>query len=453
MTHPSSRPNVLVIVADDHQYDAVGALGHPTVRTPALDDLVAKGTTFTNAHYMGGLTPAVCSPSRACLLSGMYVFRAAEKWKLTDSADFVRLAPTQPTLPEIFRRAGYETFVAGKWHNDIASLLRSFEGGSRIFHGGMCDHTRVPVRELADFTAGAPPSVIEGFSSDLFCQAIEQFARSRSRDRPFFAWLALTSPHDPRTPPDNFAGMYDPARMTLPPNFKPAHPFDNGALMERDEQLATRPLQSAELGRHLASYYGMISHHDAQLGRLMNTLRATRDADNTIVVYLSDHGLALGRHGLLGKQNLYEHSVRVPMIMAGPGIPASRRCGDLVQSLDLFRTLCSLAGVPVQDEVDSRDLQPLLSDHGSLVRDSLFAIYKDVQRMVNDGRWKLIVYHIAGRRRLQLFDLRADPDELHDLSGDPAQAATIARLQSRLRLWQTQTGDPWVQFSEPVVNS
>lgn len=438
-----AAPNILFVIADDHRADAIGAHGNATVRTPVLDALVARGTTFTRATIAGGLMPAVCAPSRACLLTGRGVFRADAAPALDRGPDFeVKLPADAPTLPEWFRAAGYATFFTGKWHNDLPALLRSFEQGENVFHGGMCDHTGVPVRDLEGIRGDAPPRVADGFSSEIFCGSAERFVRGRAPGRPFFAWIALTSPHDPRTPPADYAALYEPDRMPLPGNFQSAHDFDNGELDVRDERLAPRPLSPAVVRQHIADYYGMISHHDACIGRVLRALEETGAAGNTLVVYVSDHGLALGSHGLLGKQNLYEHSVRVPLIVAGPAVPAGRRCDALAHPQDLYATLCALAGLAAPAGLESRSLLPALTGHGA-GRDALCSIYMDGQRMITDGRWKLIVYRVQGGERVQLFDLEADPDELRSLAADPTQAARVAGLRARLEAWREQNGDRW----------
>lgn len=450
--HPVA-PSILLVIADDHRADAIGALGHPVVSTPELDRLVRRGTAFTRARIAGGLMPAVCSPSRACLLTGRLPFRAdAAPAVLPDPPYEVQLPADARTLPQRFRDAGYETFVTGKWHNDEAALLRSFENGRNIFQGGMCDHTNVPVRDLDEIRRGAPIRTGAGFSTEIFCDAAGGFIRTRDATRPFFAYVALTSPHDPRTPPAPFRASYATGDIPLPANFLPQHPFDNGELHVRDEELLPHPLEPREVQSALADYYGMISHHDAHLGRLLAALAETGQMENTIIVYLSDHGLALGSHGLLGKQNLYEHSVRVPLILAGPGVPAGLQHEGLVYSFDLHATLCDLAGLPADATPDSRSLRPLFAAKSAPGRAVVGAAYMDSQRMVTDGRWKLIVYHIAGRERVQLFDLETDPDERRDYSTEPAHRVLIAGLRLQLAQWQMEAADRWMPLTpEPLA--
>ncbi len=441
----SAPPNLLLVIADDHQAAALGAHGHPVVRTPTLDGLVADGVTFSRVQIMGSFMPAVCAPSRACLLTGRNAVKAdASPALIKGPAYQVALAPDAPTLPQVFGEAGYQTFFTGKWHNDLPALLRSFEAGEAIFHGGMCDHDKVPVRSLREIAAGLAPRIGRGFSTELFCRAAETFLRNRDRARPFFACVALTSPHDPRTPPAEFRALYPPEEIPLPANFRPEHGFDNGELDIRDERLAPTPRDPATVREHLAGYYGMISHHDAWLGRLLATLRETGADKNTLIVYTSDHGLALGSHGLLGKQNLYEHSIRVPLIMKGPGLPRGRRCASLAYAFDLYATLCDLAGLAAPDGLDSRSLLPALSTPMRSIREELGSLYMDCQRALTTDRWKLIKYRVAERERVQLFDLETDPHEIEDRAADTEFAPLVADLTRRLHAWQRQVGDRWM---------
>ncbi|MBP8256323.1 MAG: sulfatase-like hydrolase/transferase [Opitutaceae bacterium] len=454
MSTKSSRPNILLIIADDHRSDAMGAMGHAVVSTPNLDVLARRGTSFTRAIIGGGLMAAVCAPSRAALFTGLNPFRADAEPRIRRSGPYeVRLRADICTLPGRFRQEGYDTFFTGKWHNDLPSLLRSFASGDMIFHGGMCDHERVPVRNLDEISHGAPERIATGFSTALFCGAAEEFIRSRamnggeSRANPFFACMALTSPHDPRTPPPSFRARYSISEMPLPDNFLPQHAFDNGELCVRDEQLIARPISPMVLREHLADYYGMISHHDAWIGRLLNALASTGQLGNTIVVYTGDHGLALGSHGLLGKQNLYEHSVRVPLVLAGPGIPEGLRSDSLCYAYDLCATLYELAGIPVPKGIDSRSLVPALAAGSRFGRDRVGSAYMDVQRMVEDRRWKLILYRVGERERMQLFDLENDPSERFDLSSLPEHQETLKGLRRSLEAWQAEMGDRWMTVS------
>jgi arylsulfatase A-like enzyme len=226
--------------------------------------------------------------------------------------------------------------------------------------------------------------------------------------------------------------------MALPKNYLPQHPFDNGEMTVRDERLAPWPRTEPEVRRHLHEYYAAISGMDFHVGRLLAALKDLGLAQNTIVVFSADNGLAVGSHGLMGKQNLYEHSAGVPLIVAGPGIRPGRSPA-LVYLMDLFPTICELAGVAVPPGLDGRSLKPVLDGKRPGIRDTVFLSYGKVQRAVRDARWKLLRYPRVGKS--QLFDLRADPEETRDLSADPAQAERVAGLTEELRRWQRQLGD------------
>jgi arylsulfatase A-like enzyme len=285
-------------------------------------------------------------------------------------------------------------------------------------------------------------------STELFGRAAVQFLRGYDRPDPFFLYLAFTAPHDPRTPPPEYAALYPPAEMPLPPNVLPEHPFDNGDLRTRDEQLAPWPRTPEVVRRHTADYYGMITHLDAWIGNVLGALEETGRAGDTIVVYTADHGLAIGQHGLFGKQNLYEHSARVPCIVRAPGIAGGRRVDALIYTPDLHPTLCELARVSRPETVETRSLVSLLGGVSAGARRVVCQVYKDVQRMVTDGRWKLIRYYRsaerpdAGTDGIQLFHLKEDPWETRDLSAEPACAEHVERLAAQLSAWQREVEDP-----------
>jgi len=437
----SRRPNIIMIVADDHRHDVINAMGDAMVQTPCLDRLVAGGTAFSQAHDMGGNFPAVCVPTRGCLMTGCNVFRA-----LADQSGG-GISPRRVTLGEHLRGAGYQTHCVGKWHNDRESLHRSFAGGDAIFLRGLtADQSQMrlhhfdPTGEYANKTVYHP----RGFSTDLLSDAAVDFLHRPKGDKPFFLYTAFTAPHDPRTPPREFADLYHADRIPLPVNFAAGHPFNNGELHVRDEELAPFPRTPDRIRRELAAYYGMVSNLDAGMGRILAALEASGQAENTIVAYTADHGLALGQHGLLGKQNLYDHSVRVPLILRGPGVPAGRRSDALLYSWDLFPTLCELASVRAPGGLDARSLVPLLGGEGRPHRTHVQALYRDFQRMVKNDRWKLIEYAVGGERHTQLFDLKNDPWEQHNLAAESPSAGELAGLRTRLAEWQSAVGDPVV---------
>jgi arylsulfatase A-like enzyme len=219
----------------------------------------------------------------------------------------------------------------------------------------------------------------------------------------------------------------------------PVHPFNNGELVVRDERLAPWPRKPDVVRQHLADYYAAIEFLDTQIGRILQALDSSGQAANTLIVFASDHGLAIGSHGLFGKQNLYDHSMHTPLILAGPGIPQGQRSDAFCYLLDVFPTLGELAGVSAPEGSEGHSLVPVLSGRRPSVRDSIFTAYSRVQRAVRDDRWKLIVYPAINKT--QIFDLKSDPAELHDLAGDPSHQAELKRMTALLTSWQQQLGD------------
>ena len=203
--------------------------------------------------------------------------------------------------------------------------------------------------------------------------------------------------------------------------------------------LAPFPRTKAAVKLHRSEYYAIITHMDQQLGRVLDALERSGKASNTYVIFTADHGLAVGQHGLMGKQNMYDHSIRIPLLISGPGIPAGKRIDDLVYQHSVFPTTCELAGVPVPKTVEFPSLAPLLRGSATPVHDSVFCRYRNFQRAVRTREHKLIVYPQIGR--VQLFDLREDPWEVHDRSAD-AKFSTLKRdLMDRLKQHQRELGD------------
>ena len=433
---PSKRPNVLFFFTDDQRFDTIGALGNAEIHTPHLDRLVERGTTFRNGYIMGGTSGAVCMPSRAMLHSGRTLFHIDR-----EGQDIPR---EHTMLGECLQAAGYTTFGTGKWHNGRAAFARSFTCGDQIFFGGMSDHFKVPLNAFDP--AGEYPKERIHFeekrhSSDLFSGAVIDFLQHYDGDAPFFAYLSFTAPHDPRDTHPKFHALYDPSSLGLPASFLPEHPFDNGELRIRDEMLAPFPRTPEAIRQHTADYYAMISHIDAAIGRVLATLEATGRADDTLIVFAGDNGLAVGRHGLMGKQSVYDHSVHVPLIFAGPGVPRGETRDAFAYLIDIYPTLCGLLGLDVPATVEGKSLCPAFESSGETIRDTLFFAYKGLHRGLRGRRHKLIEYNVEGTRTTQLFDLAADPHETRDLADDAEQADTVARLREALRRWQRELDD------------
>ncbi|WP_248517966.1 sulfatase-like hydrolase/transferase [Salinarchaeum laminariae] len=452
----ASRPNVLLVVADDQRFDTISALGNDHVETPNFDSLVRDGTAFTHHYNVGADQEAVCVPARSMIMSGHSLYQLEGPGGMTTE---------HPTLPETFGDAGYRTFGTGKWHNGRQAFNRSFDEGADIYFGGMGNHWNLPVSDRHAMGEYPEPRPTRGFSgtgsvwpgrhqydryasgthsSELFAGATIDFLDDHADsadERPFFAYMATTAPHDPRTCPGEYLSMYDHDEIPLPESFQPEHPFDIG-WCGRDENLEDHPRDPENVRRHIADYYAMITHLDAQIGRVLDALEEMGERDNTIVAFTADHGLAVGRHGLMGKQNLYDHSVRVPLLLAGPGVPDSERCDTLTCHYDLFPTLCDIAGLETPDAVEGESVVPAFDDPGYSPRDAVFLAYENVQRAVRGDRFKLIEYYVDGDRHTQLFDLEVDPDETMDLSDDDEYESELATLRKRLARAQTEMGDP-----------
>lgn len=435
-----SKPNILFLLSDDQRFDTLGAMRHPQVRTPNLDKLAGRGIAFTHACIMGGTMGAVCVPSRGMLLTGQTLFHVHDRLIQNNGENSGRGPFVM--FPEAFRRAGYVTYGIGKWHNGPSLYARCFTGGDNVFFGGMSDHRQVPVADF-DPTGQYPQEKrrLGGtFSSELFADSAVRFLREYRDDKPFLLYTAFTAPHDPRTAPPEYSALYPPERIQLPPNFLPEHPFDNGEMRVRDEALAPWPRTPQVVREHLAAYYAMITHLDAQIGRVLQALRETGREKDTIVVFAGDNGLAVGQHGLLGKQNLYDHSVRVPLILAGPGLPANRRADTLCYLLDVFPTLCDLTGAPAPQTIEGRSLLPAIGNPKTRVRDSVFLAYRHFQRGVRTDRWKLLRYNVRGKQTTQLFDLASDPWEKNNRA--VAEPARVQEMSALLQRWMREVDDP-----------
>ena len=475
MANRNHRPNVIFILTDDQRYGTVGALGNREIQTPRLDELVARGTSFLNAHIPGGTASAVCMPSRAMINSGKTLFRFADNGK--------DLPEDCVTMGQAFRIGGYHTHGIGKWHNGTDSYARSFSSGDDIFFGGMWDHWNVPVcryredgcydREIPfvpNFSANQTPVYILAdeihagvHSTDLFTGDALRFIENYDREEPFFMYLSFLAPHDPRTMPEKFRNMYRAEDIELPPNFMEMPEFSFGWTKGRDETVAGYPRRPDEIRQHIADYYAMISHIDENVGHIMDALNAKGLTENTVIVFCGDNGLAIGQHGLMGKQNVYEHSTRQPLIMAGPGIPAGERREQYVYLLDLYPTLCDLCGVSIPDGVEGKSFARMFTEPEYVTRPDIYYAFQARIRGVADGRYKLIEYRTENLKLTQLFDLQNDPWEMHNMFDCEGYEEITARLRARMQeyreeweeekhLFGQQFWEQWRRYEEAALH-
>lgn len=431
---PTTRPNILFLFTDDQRHDTIRALGNDAIRTPNLDRLVAAGVTFRNAYIMGGSSPAVCSPSRACLMTGRTL------WNIECQGEYgFEISEKYKTLPQVFRDNGYVTFATGKNEPGRAGAFgRSFSAGDKILFRGMTkSQYKLPLCAFSPdgkYPGGAEVMHEDRHSAEVYADATIKFLEGQSTNgQPFFAYVAFQTPHDPRQCPPEFRAMYQADAMKLPAYFLPRHPFDNGMLDIRDEKLAPFPRTEQAVRKQLADYYASITHTDAQIGRILDALEKSGQRDNTIIVFSSDNGLALGSHGLMGKQNVYDHSVHVPLLLAGPGIPKGATRDALCYIYDLYPTLCERAGLKTPDTVQFQSLNKIIDQASAESRDHLYFAFMSWQRAVRDHRYKLVEYCVGQERHTQLFDLQNDPQETRNLAADAAHADTLTRLRKLLQ--------------------
>lgn len=437
-----SRPNVLFIFTDDQSFDTIRSLGNAHIQTPNIDLLVKNGVAFKNAYIMGGTSPAVCSPSRAALFSGktlwntecqgLYGFEISEK---------------NVTLPEAFRKDGYETFATGKNEPGIAGhFARSFSSAENILFKGMTrDQYQLPLHQFdpeGDYQNQKPVTHKGTHSDVMYTDACLRFLEKQNpAEKPFFAYVAFQTPHDPRQSPLEFRERYKNKDMPLPPAFMPEHPFNNGMLKIRDEMLAPFPRTEDVVRNHIAEYYACITHIDFQIGRILTVLDEKSLRDNTLIVFTSDNGIALGAHGLMGKQNIYDHSVHVPFVISGPGIPKGETRDQLCYIYDLYPTLCDLAEIKTPNTVEFKSLVPVLKNAQAKHREHLYFAFMSWQRSIYDGQHKLIEYCVDGTRTTQLFDLRKDPHEIENLANQADHAETLGRLRKLLEAERKNLND------------
>ncbi len=391
----ADRPNVLFLFADDQRPDSIAALGNPVVRTPNLDRLVGRGFVFTNAYCMGSTMGAVCNPSRHMTLSGMSLYRYDPKRR-------------ENTWGDVFRKAGYVTYHESKRGNTAREYHTAFE--------------------FISYLSDRDERVSGHHGRTAADHAIEFLHRKWDREKPLFMYVGFAGPHDPRVAAPEWMQLYDRSKIPLPPNYLPFHPIDNDWMVGRDERLAPWPRTEAVVREHLHDYYACISSIDHHVGRLLKTFKELGELDRTIVIFSADHGLAVGSHGLFGKQNLYEHSMGAPMIFAGPGI-RSGQSDALMYLFDIFPSACELAGVRTPPGLDGRSVAAVIRGAKNAHRDTIFLAYESGQRAVRRGEWKLYRFPLVNHSLL--FHLAEDPHELNNLTSEPRH---VDRVETMMRL-------------------
>jgi choline-sulfatase len=465
------RPNILFILTDDQSPETLSCYGPTTCQTPHLDRLAREGMILHDAHHMGSWSGAVCLPSRTMIMTGRTVWRipGASGPGLQQPRGFRNEAANQ-SLPAIFNRAGYDTFRTCKNGN-------SFKEANALF----------TLSKTASKREGTPEGGSE-WHGDQVIQYLEDREKTQDKD-PFLIYLGFSHPHDPRHATPELAEKYGarndgppeqplPQTPELPLNYLPEHPFHHGHPGLRDETKVQGVMTRRDGGtvrNELGREYACIENIDRQIGRVLNKLEAMGELENTYIIFTSDHGIAVGRHGLMGKQNLYEHTWRVPFIVRGPGVePGSQRSG-YIYLLDLLPTLCDLAGLETPDSVEGKSFRPVLEGKVDRVRDVLYGVYaggtKPGMRSIKSDGWKLIRYDVLDGevQETQLFDLRNNPREFlkehHEagviqatghqpqphqvnLADDPQHLKKRRELEALLEAEMLRLGDPYSLFEK-----
>lgn len=443
---PDNKPNILFIFADDQSYEALSAFGSE-VQTPNLDRLAANGLVMTHAYNQGAWNGAVCLASRAMLNTGRYLWHALEVDKeLKKEAQLGRL------WSQYLDSAGYDTYMSGKWHVKInPSLIFDTVRHERPGMPGDSDEGYNRPKDEHDYENGWKPwdKKYGGYwkggkhwSEVLGDDALNFLEQATQSDNPFFMYLAFNAPHDPRQSPKEYVDKYPLENIRLPENFLPEYPYkdDIGCSKNlRDEKLGPFPRTEYAVKVNRQEYYAIITHMDEQIGRILKALEKTGKKDNTYVFFTADHGLAVGHHGLIGKQNMYDHSVRVPLIVNGPDIPKGKKIDASVYLQDIMPTTLELAGVEKPKHIEFNSLLPLISGEEEKNYEAIYGGYMMLQRMVTKDGYKLIYYPEI--KKTLLYNLNEDPKEMNDLSEDEYYTPKINELLQALKALQNELGD------------
>jgi choline-sulfatase len=434
----AAKPNIMFIIADDQAYETIGAYGLTEVKTPNLDKLLAQGTSFTHCYNMGAWNGAVCMASRAMLNSGCFVNRAQAGIN------------QHPRWSELMRGAGYQTYMTGKWHVpgtprfDVVKDVRP----------GMPNQTKEGYnrpKDKADYDAGWKPweTKYDGFwkggrhwTNIVADNTEEFFGKVKESEKPFFMYLAFNAPHDPRQAPKEYVDMYPVDDIKMPVNFLPEYPYADAICGKglRDERLMPYPRTDFAVKINRQEYYAIITHMDHHIGRMLDALEKSGRKDNTIIIFTADHGLSVGHHGLVGKQNMYEHSMRVPFIVTGPGVPKGKNLDMPIYLQDAMATSLELAGVKKPEHVEFKSVMPLIRGERTTQYDRIYGKYINSQRMIKRGDWKLIFYPRA-EKKMRLFNCKDDPHEMKDLIDNPEYASLAKELKAEFLELQKEMAD------------
>ena len=484
------KPNFIFIYTDDQRFDTVGLIGDNQVITPNLDKLVKNGAVFSNTYNMGAWHGAICVASRSMIISGKSVWRAKEAFNSPTNVQINSeiSSKNQSVLigeswPKIFKKSGYKTYMTGKWHvqlpvekvfDVVVNKRPGMPDDNRALFG---KQLRVWKKESGDVSEldkympigyGRPinendnswesSDTLQGgfweggkhWSEVLADDAINLIEDSKKIDDPFFMYLAFNAPHDPRQAPKRFLEMYPINQIKLPPNYSPQHPFWKEIGNEpgvRDEALAPYPRSEYAVKKHIQEYYAVISHLDEQVGKIVSHLETQNMLDNTYIIFTSDHGLAVGQHGLLGKQSLYDHSIRVPMIINGPNIKKGSVYNQDIYLQDIVPTTLDLANISIPNHIDFKSFYNLITNKdNNKTHDAIYGTfgccnenYFDFQRMIRKDGYKLMLF--LKNKRIELYNLNQDPYEINNLANISKYKLKLKDLYKELTILQKEMGD------------
>ena len=438
----AERPNLLLILSDQHARGVMGAYGDPLAPTPNLDRLAARGVTFENAY-----TPApLCTPARMAMLTGRYSHEIG-CWTNSDA-----LASDLPTHAHSLGAAGYAPVLVGRLHAIGPDQMHGYaerlvgEHSTNWIGGyahslGVLERTNDPFR-VSVMKSGPGQSSYEVKDRDVCEAALAKLDDLATAGRPFAMTVGLILPHQPyvcsAADYARFAGRVGPPRLPRPGG-NSEHPW----LREWRAFTETLEVPDEAVVRARTAYYGLVASMDRMIGRILDRLEQRGLVNDTLVVYVSDPGDQLGERGLWWKQTFYDQSVAVPLTLAWPGVlPAGERRNQVVNLIDLAATVLDALGAPPLPNATGRSFLAMAKDGGAPWISETFSEYCTdgmarwtpdepvQQRMIRTGRWKLVEY--AGHRP-QLFDLRDDPDEQDDLALDPRAAGVRDALRQRVR--------------------
>lgn len=438
------KPNVLFIFADDHSYDSIHATGNEEIETPNIDSIAKSGVRFTHAYNMGAWGGAVCTASRGMLNSGRFVWKA-------QNLDMKAETASKQLWSLQMKSAGYETYFTGKWHVGKLKPANIFDNVGTV-RGGMPKQTKEgyvrPIEGQEDKWSPYDKSkggFWEGgkhWSEIIGDETVGFLNKAKDADKPFFMYIAFNAPHDPRQSPKEYVDKYPLEKISIPTNFQAEYPYKdaigNSAKL-RDENLAPFPRTHYAVKVNRQEYYAIITHMDHQIGRILEALKETGQSENTVVFFTADHGLAVGHHGLIGKQNMHEHSMRVPFFVSGPGVPQDKEVNTRIYLQDVMPTSMEMAGIAKQDFVRFKSLVPMIKGDTTEHMDSVYGGYRTLQRMVIKDDMKLIMYPTI--KQVLLYDLKQDPLEMADLSKEPKRAGMIKELFAEFLKLQKLTDD------------